>query len=94
MAEDEADEAPTVELGTGATVEGAPIARVAARLHYGIPLSDVEDREGETTVRTPDGPCTVAALLADVDETYFGRREDLERALREAAGTGPIPTEE
>lgn len=94
MADDEAEDAPSVELGSGVAVEGAPIARVTARLHYGIPVSDVEEREGDTTVRTPAGPRTVADLLSEVDETYFGRREDLEAALHEAAGTGPIPTEE
>lgn len=94
MAEDEAENGPAVELGDGAPVEGAPIARVSARLHYGIPLSEVERREGDTVVRTPDGPREVGTLLAEVDETYFARREDLEDALRAAAGHGPVPTEE
>lgn len=95
MADEDAEtEGPAVELGDHQPVEGAPIARVAARLHYGIPRSDVERREGETVVRTPEGPQTVSALLETVDATYFARREDLEGALREAAGRGPIPTGE
>lgn len=92
MAED--DEDPVVELGEGEPVEGAPLARVTARLHYGIPRSDVDRREGDTVVRTPDGPRAVGDLLESVDETYFARREDLEGALREAAGRGPVPTDD
>lgn len=98
MAEDDTDDeeadALDVELGEGASVEGAPPARVFARLHYGITVSDIERREGDTVVRTPDGPRELGDILADVDETYFERREELAAAVRETVGTGPVPTDE
>lgn len=98
MAEDDSDDAeedaPAVELGEGAAVEGAPPARVLARLHFGIEASEVERREGDTVVRTPDGPRELGDVLAAVDETYFPRREALAEAVRETIGTGPVPTDE
>ncbi len=54
--ESEEEEAPAVELGEGPDVEGAPLARVSARLTWGIEHSTIVEREGETTIRTPDGP--------------------------------------
>jgi hypothetical protein len=96
MAEDDEseDEGPAVELGDGAEVEGAPLARVSARLMYGIEKSTVIDREGGTDIRTPNGPKTLADVLYDVDETYFPERQAFEAAVREEVGTGPVPTEE
>jgi len=38
-AEDEEAEEPAVELGEGASVEGAPLARVVARLHFPLQKS-------------------------------------------------------
>jgi hypothetical protein len=92
MADDEED-APAVELGSGASVEGAPLARVSARLHYGIEHSEVERREGDAVIRTPDGPRELADVLAEVEETYFPTREAFEAAVREVVGHGPVPTE-
>jgi len=92
--EDEEDEGPVVELGEGESVEGAPIARVASRLYYGLKRRVVVEREGETTIRTPDGPRKLADVLASVDETYFDRREALVGTVREAVGVGPVPTGE
>ena len=95
MAEDSEDEAeaePAVELGEGDAVEGAPVARVAARLMWGIEKSEVVAREGETVIRTPDGPQELGDVLEDVDETYFPTRQDFLAAVEDAVGTGPVPT--
>ncbi len=91
--EEEAEDEPAVELGERADVAGAPLSRVSARLHWGIELSEVRRREGDTTIRTPDGPTELDAVLEDVDETYFARRQDFEDAVRSVVGRGPIPTE-
>ncbi|MFB6142074.1 MAG: DUF5789 family protein [Halorientalis sp.] len=95
MAEDEdaEDEGPAVELGAGDSVEGAPLARVSARLMWGIEKSQVRRREGETTIRTPDGPRELGDVLDDVEETYFGTRQEFEDAVRAVVGNGPVPTE-
>lgn len=90
---DEESSEPAVELGDGETVEGAPIARVTARLHFGIEKSEVVRREGDVTIRTPEGPRELADVLAESDETYFPTRQDLESAVRAVVGTGPVPTE-
>ncbi|MFB6218416.1 MAG: DUF5789 family protein [Halobacteriaceae archaeon] len=95
MAEDNGDEdsGPAVELGDAGAVEGAPIARVASRLTWGIERSEVERREGETVVRTPDGPRELAAVLDEVDVSYFDTRQTFEEAIVEAVGRGPVPTD-
>ena len=89
---DEDEEAPAVELGEGADVEGAPLARVSARLLWGIEKSEVLEREGDTTIRTPDGPRNLGDVLEGVDETYFDTRQAFEDAVRAEIGTGPVPT--
>ncbi|WP_254273822.1 DUF5789 family protein [Haloarcula marina] len=95
MSDDESEEeAPAVELGEGPDVAGAPLARVTARLTWGIEHSTIVDREGETVIRTPDGPQELAAVLEDVDEPYFADRHEFEAAVREAIGTGPVPTDD
>ncbi|MFC6756029.1 MULTISPECIES: DUF5789 family protein [Haloarcula] len=95
MSDDDTEEEqePAVELGEGPDVEGAPLSRVTARLTWGIEHSTVVDREGDTTIRTPDGPQELAAVLDEVDETYFADRHEFEAAVREVVGTGPVPTE-
>lgn len=90
---DAAEDEPAIELGDGAAVEGAPIARVASRLSWPIARSDLLDREGESTIRTPDGPRTVADVLNGVDTTYFDTRQTFVEAVRAEIGEGPIPTE-
>jgi len=92
--EDEAEDEPAVELGEGDPVEGAPLARVASRLTWPQEASAVRDKEGDATVRTPDGPRTVASILDDVDETYFDTRQTFLSTARSVIGTGPIPTAE
>jgi hypothetical protein len=91
---DEDAEGPAVPLGEGEPVEGAPLARVASRLHYAIGKSDVVRREGDTVIRTPDGPRELAAILEETDEVYFDTRRAFEAAVRDVIGTGPIPTAE
>lgn len=93
-AEDPADDdEPTVELGDGAPVEGAPVARVASRLTWPQEKSEIERKEGDTVIRTPDGPQELTSVLDAVDTAYFARRQEFLAAVREAVGTGPIPTE-
>ncbi len=95
MADDEEeDEGPAVELGEGEPVEGAPLARVASRLTWGKPKSDIVGREGETTIRTPDGPQELADVLADVEVPYFETRQEFTDEVRAVIGTGPVPTAE
>jgi hypothetical protein len=91
---DEDAEGPAVPLGEGEPVEGAPLARVASRLHYAIGKSEVVRREGNTVIRTPDGPRELAVILEETDEVYFDTRRAFEAAVRDVIGTGPIPTAE
>lgn len=94
MADDtEEDEEPAVELGEGESVEGAPLARVASRLTWGQQKSEVIRKEGETVVRTPDGPQTLESILEDVDSTYFEKRQSFVDAVREVVEVGPVSTE-
>lgn len=93
MAEDtEDDEEPAVELGAGEPVDGAPLARVSSRLQWGIERSQIAHKEGDTTIRTPDGPRELGDVLDDVDVPYFESRQEFESAVRDAVGRGPVPT--
>jgi hypothetical protein len=95
MADDEEDESgPVVELGEGPAVDGAPLARISSRLHFGMTKSEVVRREGDTELRTPDGPRTVESILDETDETFFPAAEDLREAVEDVVGTGPVPTRE
>lgn len=89
--EDEATE-PAVELGERDPVEGAPLARVASRLTWPLERSELDRKEGETVVRTPDGPRTLSAVLDDVDLTHFEKRQEFVESVHEVVGTGPVPT--
>ncbi len=44
-------------------------------------------------IRTPDGPRELTTVLADVDETYFDRRQTFLTAVRDVIGYGPVATE-
>jgi hypothetical protein len=93
MADDDSEEAEhAVELGEGEPVEGAPLARVASRLTWGIERSEVVRREGDTTVRTPDGPRELGDVLEEVGVSYFESRQEFTDAVRDVLGTGPVPT--
>lgn len=95
MAEDdESEDEPAVTLGEGEEVEGAPLARVAERLMWSIEKSEIAEREGDTTIRTPDGPRALGDILDDVDEPYFSSRQEFITAVNGIIGTGPVPTEE
>jgi hypothetical protein len=93
MADDSEDNL-AVELGDGPAVEGAPLARVSARLMWGSEKSAIEAREGDTALRTPDGPRELADVLTAVDSTYFATRQEFENAVRDVIGHGPVPTTE
>jgi hypothetical protein len=93
MSDDDSEEEPAVELGEGAEVEGVPIVQVSARLMWGIEKSDVRRREGDTVVRTPEGPQELGEILDEIDETYFDRRQSFESAVRDVIGHGPVPSE-
>ena len=90
---DAESEAPAVDLGAQTPVEGAPLARVTSRLHFPLQKSEVDRREGETVVRTADGPHELASVLEAVDDTYFESSDHFRNAVRDVIGTGPIPTE-
>ncbi|WP_265108054.1 DUF5789 family protein [Halosolutus halophilus] len=90
---DEDDEAePAVSLGEQTPVEGAPLARVTSRLTWPKEKSEVDRLEGDSVIRTPDGPRELSAVLEEIDETYFQRHQEFERHVRQVVGTGPIPT--
>ncbi len=94
MSDTDEEDGPAVPLGEGDPVEGAPVARIASRLHYAIGKSDVVRREGDTVVRTPDGPRELASILEETDEVYFDTKRAFEGAVRDVIGTGPVPTTE
>ncbi|MEZ3115515.1 DUF5789 family protein [Halobaculum sp. MBLA0147] len=95
MSDDEEEETePAVELGDGPVVEGAPLARVASRLTWPQEQSRIVDKEGDVTIRTPDGPRELAAVLEATDETYFDTRQTFVQAVREEVGHGPVETAE
>ena len=90
--DDEEDTEPAVELGEGEPVEGAPLARVSSRLTWPIQKSRLEALEGDSVIRTPDGPASISDVLEDVDVTYFEKRQEFESAVKDVVGRGPIPT--
>ena len=94
MADEDENEEPAVTLGEGVTVEGAPLARIAARFMWGIEKSTIVERESETVIRTPDGPRELGDVLAEVDEPYFSTRQEFVNAVEAVIGTGPVPTAE
>lgn len=93
MADEEADDAPVVELGEGEAVEGAPLARVASRLTWPQEKSSILNKEGDAVIRTPAGPQTLEAVLEDVDETYFDTRQTFVDDVLDVVGREPVQTE-
>lgn len=91
MSDNDEDEEVKIELGPETPVEGAPIARIASRFHYAIEKSEIIRREGDTTIRTPDGPRTLEDILAESEDVYFGTRQAFINAVEDVIGTGPIP---
>lgn len=90
----EEDDEPTVELGDGVTVDGAPLARVASRLTWPQEASRVRQKEGDSTIRTPAGPQELGAVLDDSSETYFGSRQEFREEIESVIGTGPVQATE
>ena len=88
----EEDAEPVVELGDREPVEGAPLARVASRLTWPQEASRIVDKEGDSVIRTPDGPETLSDALEAADETYFDSRQTFVEEVRAAVGTGPVRT--
>jgi hypothetical protein len=94
MADDEEEtEEPVVELGEREAVEGQPLARVASRLTWPHEKSRVVEKEGESVIRTPDGPQVLSDVLSAVDVTYFDTRQSFVAAVTEAVGDAPVQTE-
>ena len=89
---DDTEEDHPVTLGEHRPVEGAPLARVSSRLTWPKEKSEVDRLEGDSVVRTPDGPRELSAVLEEVEETYFERRQAFESHVRDVIGTGPVPT--
>ena len=89
---DEDDEEPAVELGERTPVEGAPLARVTSRLTWPKEKSEIDRLEGDSVIRTPEGPQELSTVLEAVDETYFQRHQEFETHVRAVIGTGPVPT--
>lgn len=86
------EEDAAVELGDRTPVEGAPLARVSSRLSWPSQKSDVRRAEGDSVIRTPDGPRTLSEILSEIDETYFERHQEFESYVRAVVGTGPVQT--
>lgn len=89
---DEDEDEPAVSLGDHTPVEGAPLARVSSRLSWPKEKSEIDRLEGDSVIRTPEGPQELSTVLDAVDETYFQRHQEFERHVRDVIGTGPIPT--
>lgn len=94
MSEEETEaEEPSVELGEGTAVEGAPLARVAARLTWPQERSRIVEKEGGATIRTPEGPKNLGDVLERTDTTYFDSRQTFVDAVENVVGRGPVRTE-
>lgn len=94
MSDDESEaEEPAVELGTGSAVEGAPLARVTSRLTWPQERSRIVEKEGDATIRTPDGPRTLEPVLEETDVSYFDSSEAFTEAVEDVMGRGPVQTE-
>jgi len=92
MSEGETEEEaePAVELGEGTDVEGAPVARVAARLTWPQERSRIVEKEGDATIRTPHGARILENVLEETDTTYFDTRQSFVEAVEEVVGRGPV----
>lgn len=96
MSEEETEEEaaePAVELGEGSTVEGAPLARVAARLTWPQERSRIVEKEGDATIRTPEGPRSIEEVLAESDTSYFDTRQTFVETVESIVDRGPVQTE-
>ncbi|MFB6096186.1 MAG: DUF5789 family protein [Haloferacaceae archaeon] len=92
--EEQEEQEVVVELGEGESVEGAPLARVTSRLTWPKEASLVRRKEGDSVIRTPEGPRELGDVLDEVDETYFESRRQFTEAVEAVVGTGPVETAE
>ena len=88
------DDEPTVALGDGPAVEGAPVARIASRLTWPQEASRVIRKEGDATLRTPDGPRSLESVVRETDTSYFDRRQTFLDAVERVVGTGPVAVDD
>ncbi len=88
------DEAPAVALGEETSVAGAPLARIAARFTWPIEKSEIRARDGETEIRTADGPTPLGTVLEDIDDSYFATRRHFVTAVRDQLPQGSVSTAE
>jgi hypothetical protein len=93
MSDEDDEETPAVELGEGKSVEGAPLARVTSRLTWPQQKSEVVRKEGESVIRTAEGPRSIEEVLSEIEMTYFASRREFTEAVESVVGTGPVPTE-
>jgi hypothetical protein len=91
--DEDGDAEPGVELGEETPVEGQPLARVAARLTWPHEVSRIREQEGDSVIRTPDGPQSLSDVLDEVEETYIDSRQTFVTAVRNVVGTGPVEIE-
>ena len=91
--EEAEEEAPAVELGDGPDVAGEPIARVASRLTWPAKRSDVRAQEGDSVIRTPEGPVEIDEALAESEVPLFESRGEFVGAVEDVVGRGPVATE-
>ncbi len=91
--EEAEEEAPAVELGDGPDVAGEPIARVASRLTWPAKRSDVRAQEGDSVIRTPEGPVEIDEALAESEVPLFESRGEFVEAVEDVVGRGPVATE-
>jgi len=90
---DDDESTPTVQLGEGRAVEGAPVARIAARLTWPQTKSDIIEKFGDSEIRTPDGPEPLGDVLESIETTYFDRRQTFVNAVFDVVGREPVATE-
>ena len=90
---DDDESTPTVQLGEGRAVEGAPVARIAARLTWPQTKSDIIQKFGDSEIRTPDGPEPLSDVLESIETTYFDRRQTFVTAVFDVIGREPVATE-
>ena len=90
--DEDGDAESDVELGEETPVEGQPLARVAARLTWPHEVSRIREQEGDSVIRTPDGPQSLSDVLDEVEETYIDSRQTFVTAVRNVIGTGPVET--
>ena len=90
---DTTEETPSIKLGEHVAVEGQPLARVASRLTWPHERQRMIEKEGETTIRTPDGPQKLATALRETQTTYFDSRQTFMSEVRTVIGQGPVATD-